>query len=205
VAEFLDSKRVDFIRRTAWALWEMFMEKNFKTFTDADLFRPYGTFSRPQNACAVAFLQFCGDLYADTAGLAVTQTSLEYVWPTRPSRAVSWLANFRDTRGLNNPILAIDVQYLETELPISDIHRKCTKLLLHEVGHLVLHWRDFITQIATRQAGKLANLPAILPDASGHQESEAWLFCYSVLTAAIARHAFLNRRDDDNDATWRLL
>lgn len=196
----------------AWSLWDMFIQKHAKMYDNSSLFKKDVTRNPYRNPCAEAFMYFCAKAGPCAEGGIITRQTLTQVRPNKPNRAVSWLSAYLNRAEHKCPILVIDSDYLKDQIPVLEaplvVHRVYTRLLLHEVGHLVLHWDQMIQELTSKDApASLGGLEARWPVSSPKQEAEAWLFCYAVLGAGIGRYAFLAREGpvDDNDPAWRIL
>lgn len=88
------------------------------------------------------------------------------------------------------PIATIDADYLAERDP-QQFPRFWTRLLLHETGHLVLHWAGLDAQ---RHRGEI-------PTATAVQEAEAWWFCSSVVGLALASYSQSAKRQHNAGGT----
>ncbi len=139
----------------------------------------------PRNTCATAFFDFCSQRLLGAPSLVVNYRLDEGV-PNLEGRATSWLWNIPHPGCAVYPVAMIDADYLAKQ-DGQQLPRFWTRLLLHETGHLVLHWGELDRQ---RESGGI-------PTASAVQEAEAWWFCSCITGLALASYAQSAKRNHD--------
>jgi len=184
------------ITRMAWELWNDFL--NYSQRCAEDMLNP-AHFGRamppggrvaeveiqpttyPRNSCAVQFFRYCAQIFVGAAADVVNYGLDESAGvPNYTGRATSWLFNIPTRDYENYPLVIIDANFLAGQEPPLELAKIWTRLLLHEIGHLVLHWEELDAQ---RVAGRI-------PAATAPQESEAWWFCFVVLGFSVSSYAF---------------
>ncbi len=170
--------------------------------------------SFPRNECVEAFFRHCSETMALGPGLVINRVSLKQWVPSVHGYPSSWLVRFegsttpheedgettRRREIMPHAIVLVDLDYLVREDP-NNLERVWTCLLLHETGHLVLHWDDFAKQCA--DDGKAM--------ATALQEAEAWLFQSTILGLALGSYAYgcvtIPRRSpgDTHEDAWTYL
>jgi hypothetical protein len=216
----LSFERSQQIAGAARTLWSLFLDERPQ-------YRPSSLFERAasldsgdraqfssfiRNECAVAFCGYCAISLYDLSCEVVNHVSLERWVASVRGRPSSWLHGLdRFPIGRDDPSLArlevppraealIDQNYVLSESP-HNAERVWTCLLLHEVGHLVLHWPDL----------KLQNSSDGKAMATDVQEAEAWFFQSVIVGLAIGSYAqgrvVMPRRADGDvhEDAWKFL
>lgn len=102
----------------------------------------------------------------------------------------------RDSQAIECVTIIIDYNWLYQNLKHEGALRTKNHLILHEIGHLALHW----------DALRIADSPekVMARSATPQQEAEAWWFVYSLLGYLVARCAYVNKEDGGNadDQLW---
>jgi hypothetical protein len=93
-------------------------------------------------------------------------------------RAPSWLWQ----NASESPLVFIDTGHIESVISGPVVHRIYTRLVLHEIGHLLLHWEKLKPQ-------GYASVKPSSPD----DEEEAWLFCEVIMGLALGEYAKVGR------------
>ena len=173
--------RIREIAHAAGELWLKFLGSLGPDFPAPFLFKEYpGTTVNPW---VLRLFKFCcvNHLHVNTYKAFPVITRL-----TGTRAAPSWLW---DNGGSNIAILIDQVQ-VQTLIPIDRRQKVVARLVLHEIGHIVLH------------------LKALTPMSSGHvnsaspeQEEEAWVFCGTILGLALG-HVARSSRPHVIDAAW---
>ncbi len=139
------------------------------------------------------FFEFCCQLFTGRIGLVVFEDlSPQLPGDTSLPRAASWLCKRKD-----NVILVIDIAYIKQLVP-SEYHRMVIqRLLLHEIGHLVLHWPDLSS--ASREPAEFQAF-----ERSTILESEAWVFTGAIQGLVLATMSAQQRSGGEQnfDTTW---
>lgn len=203
----IDDPRCTQIASAARALWCEFLDMN-PQYTGLSLLssrvshvrplvphaapRPQVGASFPRNECAEAFFTHCAETMARVPSIVINQVSLKGWMPDVHGRPASWLVHFpglttvyEDTHRVQrtelkpHAIVLIDLDYLLSQVRRGSVDAVWTGLLLHETGHLVLHWDDFDHQ---RVAGSISMATAV-------QEAEAWYFQSCVMGLALGSYA----------------
>jgi hypothetical protein len=69
-----------------------------------------------------------------------------------------------------------------------------TRLILHEAGHVVLHFRELQTRKKTEiRPAAIGSVLMGVPSVSEAQEEEAWIFCGIILGLALGQMARKSR------------
>jgi len=154
---------------------------------------------RNANHQITEFFRFCAEIFAGhdakSVEAVVVNKNLKAGPDDQDANAVSWLVWVTDSNGAECPIVYIDRLHLQKELPIQEAVRKQNHLLLHEIGHLVLH------------KAKLKNDASdFARPAYPTMEAEAWWFCYSILGICISECAFQNKAGvpTSDDLVWKI-
>lgn len=170
-----------------------------------------------ENRIALQFFSFCAEMYLGNRSASIQNTNLVNCMKGIAGRAVSWLCNKPVLCDHPcRPVIAIDNAFLESGesgVPLERLHRTKTCLILHEIGHLVLHWGDLCRQTSAFMADTPLGAPGKslsiekdgLHNADAGQEVEAWLFCDAVIALAIAQIAHRGKGDHDSihDPAWQ--
>jgi hypothetical protein len=85
----------------------------------------------------------------------------------RQVKAASWLA--RDLAEPNAPVIRLDVNFIRERVSDDSPYHMLVvnKLILHEIGHVALHWTDLVPRVTGEE---------YVNSASASQETEAWWF-----------------------------
>ena len=102
-----------------------------------------------------------------------------------------------DASTLPCPTVVMDYAAIHGRIAVPRASQMINRLVLHETGHLVLHWKQL------QPAIRVGNL-ALARSAAPSQEAEAWWFCYSILGRVVAEVAEENASDPANadDQIW---
>ncbi|HWE01475.1 MAG TPA: hypothetical protein VG326_03625 [Tepidisphaeraceae bacterium] len=218
VLSFDRSQRISGAARTLWSLFlderpqyrATSLLERVTPLESSDRGAKFSSFIR--NECAVAFCSYCAISLYDLSCEVVNHVSLERWVASVSGRPSSWLHGLDGFPiGRDDPSLAlhevppraealIDQNYVLAE-SAQNAERVWTCLLLHEVGHLVLHWPDFKRQNSSD--GKAM--------ATDEQEAEAWLFQSTILGLALGSYAhsrvIMPRRTDGDvhEDAWKFL
>jgi len=211
----LDSRRLADVTSIAHSLWDDFVvslivdsdvsghaakpEKQKQT----DLFRtPSG--KTETNDAIKRFLAFCADIFvpsgADSVETTIFPMKLGGLAPKDGNQPASWLVGFQKSGQDGLVTISIDTECLYNRLPLDAATRTKNHLILHEIGHLVLHW-DSLLGVDAMGNRSMAR------SATPQEEAEAWWFCYAVLGYAIGQRAYWNKKDPLNadGLVWTLL
>ena len=111
----------------------------------------------------------------------------------RTVRAPSWLA--RDNMDPQAPVIRIDSNFINSRFPENAPNRSIViaKLVLHEIGHVALHWQD----LYPKKVGQYN-----VNSASPEQETQAWWFAGAVWALILGRLAPRGRNDNVIDSAW---
>lgn len=135
------------------------------------------------NQCALAFLHYCTAITVRVSGAAVVPTGL-----LKGSGSPSWL--WHHGRGV--PRILMDFGTISATVPSQTERKTIMRIIIHEVGHLVLHFPH------------IASLPiGAVPACSEIQEAEAWVFAGAVVGLALGQAAS-DRRPHIRDNAWVL-
>ncbi len=192
------------------SLWDDFSETisidgaaDKRPLAERLLQRPKSTSIGAASDVLVAFFEFCAELFAPPTANGVEanvmKRNLQDLTPRGGYRPASWLLTMTDSSGVECVSVLIDVQCLQDSLSVESAWRTKNHLLLHEIGHLVLHWQQM----------RPANVGTVTPlakSATPVQEAEAWWFCYSLLGYAVSQCAFTNKQDpkSGDDQIWTM-
>lgn len=151
------------------------------------------------NHVAVKLFQLCSEQKTQHKGTGVAPTrSLGnlvghgFEGATIPNGPSSWL--WSDPGGI--PRVLIDVQVIQTQHNAYR-HKVVRRLVLHEAGHVVLHWDKLSPpKLKTGAGAAIAASPV--------QEAEAWFFAMCVEGLALASFAYKSKSDPPTalDPTW---
>lgn len=190
--------------QVAHSLWDDYVQSQPGSSLDRpDLFRtPSG--KTGTNDAIRGFLGFCADIFVPQGGNSVDTTifpmNLEGLAPKNGNQPASWLVGFQSSGGPCLVTITIDANCLYTRLPLDAATRTKNHLILHEIGHLVLHWDSLLgaDSVGHRSMAR---------SATPQEEAEAWWFCYAVLGYAIGQRAFQNKTEPTNadDMIWSLV
>jgi hypothetical protein len=180
----------------AYKLWRDFSANYPEPLGTAPVFRVGELHRRAGvgiNKVAFEFYEYCARMSLGVARADVGYCDLLGVAPDqRGTRAASWLWK----TGVKVPMIAIDKEYVTALVPRDDQRDKIfTRLLLHEVGHVVFHWKDLRPGIPRGDAAPLLG-------ATVEQEEEAWWFASSIVGLAVGDQARRLRAGGANDAAW---
>ena len=129
--------------------------------------------------------------------------SLQQHCQNRPvGRAAAWLAVRRNRWNQLEVFVMLDWPYLDANYgrALADTVRAVNHLVLHETGHVVMHWRDLTDPQHSPQQG-------LVPDMAARAEAEAWGFCGAILSMAYSRIAYETKLNPQADArqAWEWL
>lgn len=151
-------------------LWNAFVEAEGYKFDSEEIFQR----KTEVNPVALRFLRHCAQIVLGSPKPARVIFSKLSPPPsaTWSGRAASWLFHM----GENVPVVYVDKDFIEsgTKSHLTEKNKIITRIVLHEVGHIVLHWDDL------RPKGCRHALPA-----KPQQEEEAWWFCGLVIGLAL--------------------
>ena len=168
-----------------YELWRSFLELNNGTFGPTSLFTQ--DWRLRLNKCAAAFLQYCAEeIVGSDRKVPVVLTSLSKA--NADDKPVSWLC-----RSNGAPAVIIDRPHIVESLPTHTVSRCITRIILHEIGHIVEHWAKLEPP---------GQLDQPLPSAEPHHEAEAWWFGQAVVGAAVGALACQHRKDGGYDQAW---
>jgi hypothetical protein len=187
------------IAALAWALWNDFLDFKGREFQSRQLLSPS---VRTPSKISADFFRFCvqvctqdGD--APEVSASIVSYDLADARKHARNRPASWLVMSYDARHNPCPTVVIDYETLHGKLAWFRALPTITRLVLHETGHLVLHWEQLQPIIRN---GDLA----LAKSAAPIQEAEAWWFCISILGRVTAEVAEENARMPENadDQIW---
>lgn len=146
---------------------------------------PKSLFDRtaPINQCALDFFRYCTEVTTGAAGATIVSTTLP-----KGSGAPSWLWHC----GGGVPRVLLDYDVMHTEIPTHAARKLVMRLILHEAGHLILHFSN----ISAFPVG-------IVRTSHDAEEQEAWVFAGATLGLALGQAA-PNRRPSIVDDAWAL-
>ena len=187
-ATYPELPRYEEVARVAYQMWHDFVAVGGATITPSDIVDRRARI----NSCAVAFFRFCVQqcLGVERAHVTYANLSVKSAWPGRPPASWLWHA------GNNEPLVFIDIGYVTQELPIQDLNRTATRLLLHETGHVVRHWAKLRPKVPDQAK-------PCRPD----EEEEAWWFCQTIVSLAVGflARAYRTGPPPGHDQTWRFV
>lgn len=132
------------------------------------------------NQCVLLFFRYCAQIRLGVAGATVAPTeSIGHGVP-------SWLWH----QGGGVPWVLLDFKEILSKFSIGEERKIVTRIILHEIGHLVLHFQ------ALAGMGK-----GLVPSSNAIQEEEAWLFCSVIMGLALGNLA-KSKRPNSVDAAW---
>lgn len=135
------------------------------------------------------------DLFATTGSVSLS---------VQLGDAASWLWDARDARdgseSKSDPQIMINATLKLDGNPYSNDERRLyivrTRLILHEIGHIVLHWQDLLV------------CPGRASPSTPQQEKEAWFFTHAMLGLALGQYS-QNCRESPSanniDDAWQYL
>ncbi len=193
-------ERFDKIARLARSLWVDYVTSLDSPVHEDAVLNP----GRLASNLIAGFFRFCAAILVSEPGATAVDaniviSTLGYVAPAGGEPPASWLVSIRDSVGCECPTIVVDHACLNQHLSYDAAMRAKNHLLLHEIGHLVLHW-DLIHRSPPPGQQRLAR--AAFPK----EEAEAWWFCYALLGYIVAKCAYSNKKDPKNadDQIWRL-
>jgi len=181
----------DKVTGDAYQLWHGFIGRysrpdlaRFFAIPDPSRLAPWSRFfyefvAEERNKVVSAVFQ-----YSRLSGSGMPGTSV--AWNGRPA---SWLFHL----GGNVPAIIIDIVEVRAASLPTERRRMLERLVLHETGHLALHWDDLVPRRS----------PFIGPS-TAVQEEEAWLFAKVVcglMHSWVARD-YRDRIPPQHDDTW---
>ena len=188
----------------AYETWTAFETNPSLPFTNESLFDPSAQPVRQRhratrgeaNACVRAYFNYCARQRLGCARPVYVMIGNEIpAWTEEEDtegRPASWLWEM----GNNEPRILIDRSEVLQHVPPRYYDRFVTRLTLHEVAHMVLHWESL--RYALRDHPMRPCTP--------QQEREAWWFCEVVIATALGQHAQLRRTPTEgrrfHDDTW---
>lgn len=197
----LEPARAEHISRIARSLWLDFYGFKGPSFRPASIFE--ADVSKDAFGTLKQFYKFCASIYSDDDASVdveahVINDTMPYTKSGNDTEAASWLLSIK-SMGNNCPCVIINLELLNSALSIEGAIRTKHHLLLHEVGHLVLHWNELRTQVSPDGS-------AVAEKAHPIHEAEAWWFCYSFLGTVVAHVAFENKKNKSfaDDQIWKL-
>lgn len=179
------------IAGTAFELWNSFLEYSRRSYHPVNLFTH--DYRLKVNKCVASFLQYCAEVtlredpgIGPAARTAIVFHSLS--GERQRDKPVSWLWRQRGV-----PKVVIDKEVLFEKLSASALSRAITRIILHEIGHVVRHWE------ALRPPGAVdRQLSAAKPE----HEAEAWWFGQAVVGSGIGALAQEHRERGGFDQAW---
>lgn len=206
---FTRIQQIDKVTLTAFELWSAFLkraETSLVKYSGLTLLNPLEqrdsdgmrlpSNAKVQNPTAEKFLSFCSDELV-SRGEATLPAILH---PTHPSIGLlpaqsDDLDNSRSRWVIGDGLLEIQiVHFSHLGLTWLDARRVYTKLLLHEIGHYVLHFQRLLAE---------ANNSSKPPIATPIEEAEAWLFANVIYGLAAADTAWRDRQNGNIGSVWR--
>lgn len=107
------------------------------------------------------------------------------------NQSPSWLWRY----GSSVPLIIVDFNYVSSQIISRSERRKVLfRLMLHEIGHVVLHWNSLNERDPSTEPID-PNDPIKARNASAEQEEAAWLFCGCVMGLALGLYAKMGRPD----------
>lgn len=134
------------------------------------------------NSCASEFFTYCSEIELGVGGASIGQTSSLAV-----SGSPSWLWQQRGV-----PVILIDYGVIGANIPDHSQRKVITRIILHEVGHVILHFKDILALGGLGGAG-----------ANETQEEEAWLFSSAIIGLALGQIA-PSGRPAIKDCAWTM-
>ena len=115
------------------------------------------------NPCILRLVNYCAQAVLGVRKVEVVETALD-----GQSRSCLW------QNGEGVPSILIDLDQIAAAVPREDDRQRiATRLLLHEIGHLVLHF----PRSRGRNVGRIG--------VTWSEEEEAWAFCWTLLNLAL--------------------
>lgn len=189
------------VAQMAANLWHEFEQRAARQWDPQSLYGSlFWTKSKtPVNPCALSFFIHCSSKVRNISS-PVIHSSEEFGdfnpagWDGRPA---SWLWNM----GYGVPGIVYNRAMVSDKLQNEREERRViTRLILHETGHMVLHWDHLRSLVSSSQMRN----PTGMPQASYVQEREAWWFCSIVIGLALGWVAHKTREGPPlaNDQAW---
>lgn len=187
----------DQVIQHARADWEKFRESHSDRYEPKDLFELPTDFSL--NMFAADFLRHCTKLHVrDNADAQVMFFKLSTDEHEPSSRPASWLClDEKDA-----PVVVVDDKYVREMVPVADYDRTVTRLILHEVGHVVEHWSQLAEQAPHDPVALLHHPPPRVAASTSDQEREAWWYAAAVVGFALGDCAYDDRMAGGYDRAW---
>ena len=166
MSEQIENHRLQTIAGEANTLWTAFVESLGSTHKPESLFHVVPSVTL--NPVVLRFFTFCAEL---KLGAAVSPAFLIPTSTRGRSPAPTWLWH----QGGGRPAILIDFDQIGHSFPAdAQKQRTITRLILHEIGHMTLHYGSLRSQAR----GKVSS-------ASPQQEQEAWAFAGIILGVAL--------------------
>ncbi len=102
-------------------------------------------------------------------------------------RAPSWLLH----SGGDVPHILVDREYIKQKVTDPEYPKIVSRLIIHEIGHLAMHWYRL-----RQQTGKPVE------SATAAEEQQAWTFCGVILGLGLALKAVSGRSNGTIDDAW---
>jgi hypothetical protein len=184
----------DLLKQIAVALplWNSFVESEGPKFNSEEIFQRRTEI----NPVALRFLRHCAQIILGSprsahiifSKLSPAPSNSAMLWS---GRAASWLFHM----GNNVPVIYVDKDIISsgTVAPMLEKNKIITRVVLHEIGHIVHHWKT-LRPMGCRHANP----------ATPQQEEEAWWFCGLIIGLALglaSKQARL-REPPAHDPVW---
>jgi hypothetical protein len=156
-----------------------------------------------QSKCAVAFYDWCAAVTRGMSGAVILNRSLGRMFQNTEGVAASWIWNIKDSRMQDRALVTVNrvlVQLRKAE-SVHRVRKTITYLILHETGHLVLHWH--LLHLPGRMRQSLVNGHVLY--AHGNEEMQAWLFALAVVAESVGQLASEADGKKAHDPAWLLL
>jgi hypothetical protein len=114
-------------------------------------------------------------------------------------RPASWLATVS-----GRPTVLVDYEYIRQQVALPLVPRAVARVVLHEVGHLAIHWRSLLAARPATSPPPDAQGKIPMPPCDLQQEAEAWWLAECIVAQCVGGRATLDRADNGNDQAWRI-
>jgi len=189
----LKPERIHQIADLARELWSDFVDL---TQLKSDALLEVSPHPRRPNKATTDFFRFCADIFAPPG--VEDRVDANILLYDLKKAAASWLIWTTDSEGTESPTVYLDSASLDENLSMLDAVRARNHLVLHEIGHLVLH-KATLKNSGDAPPGAQFSKPAF-PE----MEAEAWWFCYSLLGLCVSQIAYENTENSTgtDDKIW---